>query len=47
MTCDEYIVSLYTTQADLDVAEICKKHGGGGHKGAAGFTCNELPFKKL
>jgi oligoribonuclease NrnB/cAMP/cGMP phosphodiesterase (DHH superfamily) len=37
----------------IDVAEIAKKYGGGGHKnpvgvgGAAGFEIKELPFKKL
>lgn len=39
---NEYSVSLYSKS--VDVGEICKKLGGGGHKGAAGFTCKELPF---
>lgn len=39
-------VSLYSLKGkDLDVSKIAKKHGGGGHPGAAGFTCDELPFK--
>jgi len=42
----KWTVSLYSEKADIDVSVICKKHGGGGHKGAAGFVCNELPFKK-
>lgn len=41
---DTYTVSLYSTT--VDVSEIAKKFGGGGHKGASGFTCKELPFKK-
>lgn len=41
---EQYTVSMYSTK--IDVSEICKKHGGGGHKGAAGFVCEELPFKK-
>lgn len=41
---DQYAVSLYSTT--IDVSEIAKKHGGGGHKGASGFQCKELPFKK-
>jgi len=41
---EQYTVSMYSTK--IDVSEICKKHGGGGHKGAAGFTCKELPFKR-
>lgn len=40
---NKWIVSLYTTK-DIDVSEIAKKYGGGGHKQAAGFTCEELPF---
>jgi oligoribonuclease NrnB/cAMP/cGMP phosphodiesterase (DHH superfamily) len=31
---------------DIDVRKIAEKYGGGGHKGAAGFICKELPFKK-
>ena len=41
----QYTVSLYSTT--IDVSEIAKKYGGGGHKGAAGFQCTELPFKKI
>jgi oligoribonuclease NrnB/cAMP/cGMP phosphodiesterase (DHH superfamily) len=36
-------VSLYTTNPAIDVSEIAKKYGGGGHKQAAGFVCKELP----
>lgn len=41
-----WTVSLYhaSHRKDLDLSEIAKKHGGGGHRGACGFTCNELPF---
>lgn len=38
-------VNLYTNRPDVDVSEIAKHHGGGGHKQAAGFQCSELPFK--
>ena len=41
---EKWTVSMYSTTADVSVA--CKKHGGGGHMKAAGFTCEELPFKK-
>lgn len=41
---ENYIVSLYSKT--VDVSEIAKKHGGGGHKGASGFTCRKLPFSK-
>lgn len=30
--------------ATIDVSVIAKAHGGGGHKGAAGFICDNLPF---
>ena len=39
-----YSVSLYSQV--VDVSEIAVKHGGGGHKGAAGFVCQDLPFSK-
>lgn len=39
---DQWTVSLYSTE--VDVSEMAKKYGGGGHKGAAGFQCQELPF---
>ncbi len=37
-------VTLYSDKPDVDCAALAKKHGGGGHKGAAGFSCKELPF---
>ena len=39
-----WTVSLYSTKNDVDVSVIAKNRGGGGHKGAAGFQCAELPF---
>jgi len=39
-----YILSLYTTNPDIDVSKIAEKYGGGGHKAAAGFQLKELPF---
>ena len=41
---EKWTVSMYSTTHDI--SGICKKHGGGGHAKAAGFTCMELPFKK-
>jgi oligoribonuclease NrnB/cAMP/cGMP phosphodiesterase (DHH superfamily) len=32
--------SLYNDNGKVDCSEVCKKLGGGGHKGAAGFTCD-------
>jgi hypothetical protein len=44
----KWTVSLYHAphRRDLDLSAIAVKHGGGGHKGACGFTCRELPFLK-
>jgi oligoribonuclease NrnB/cAMP/cGMP phosphodiesterase (DHH superfamily) len=40
-------VSVYVDKdrPDIDASVICKKFGGGGHKGASGFQCDVLPFK--
>lgn len=38
-----WIVSLYAGRKDIDVSKIAKKRGGGGHKGAAGFTTKTPP----
>ncbi len=40
----KFTVSLYSDKVDIDVGDICKKYGGGGHKGAAGFVTDILPF---
>lgn len=38
-------VSMYTDKDGINVGEIAKKHGGGGHVGASGFQCIDgLPF---
>ncbi len=40
-----WTVSLYSANPDqVDVSRIAKTRGGGGHPGAAGFQCDELPF---
>ena len=41
---ENWLVSMYS--GTVDVSEIAKKYGGGGHQGASGFQCKELPFKK-
>ena len=41
---DKWVVGLYSKA--IDVSKIAKKYGGGGHKGAAGFVCDNLPFAK-
>jgi len=40
----QWKVGLYTTHPTIDCGALCKKHGGGGHPGAAEFQCDELPF---
>jgi oligoribonuclease NrnB/cAMP/cGMP phosphodiesterase (DHH superfamily) len=42
-----WTVSLYHAdhRKDLDLSIIAVKHGGGGHRGACGFTCKALPFQ--
>ena len=42
---NEWFVSLYTDKEGVNVGEITKSFGGGGHIRAAGFQCKELPFK--
>lgn len=45
---DKWTVSMFTTpekiSQGIDVGEVAKARGGGGHAGAAGFQCQELPF---
>lgn len=40
----EWMVSLRTTNEEIDCSEMAMKRGGGGHKGAAMFTTKEFPF---
>lgn len=40
-----WTVSVYTEKEDVDCSAIAVAHGGGGHRGAAGFRCETLPFK--
>lgn len=42
---ERWSVSIYAPEgSSVDMSELAAKHGGGGHRGAAGFSCNELPF---
>lgn len=40
---NSWTVELFSA-GDVDVSEIAGRYGGGGHEGAAGFQCDELPF---
>lgn len=42
-TADKRVVSLRSTDEGVDVAEIAKMYGGGGHRNAAGFTVAKPP----
>lgn len=42
----KYCYSIYSTKTDIDVSEIAKYYGGGGHKGAAGFFSDKLIVSK-
>lgn len=39
---DQWCFSLYSDK-DIDVGQLAKKYGGGGHKSAAGFKTSTLP----
>lgn len=39
---EKWIVFLYSSKVDVSI--IAKSYKGGGHKGAAGFSCDTLPF---
>ena len=41
-----FSVSLYSDNK-VDVSTLAKKRGGGGHRGAAGFVCDALPFTNV
>ena len=44
---NEWAVSLYEASwvtNDINCGKVAKQFGGGGHKGAAGFSCEELPI---
>ncbi len=41
----QWVVSLYTDKEGIDGSIVSKKYGGGGHVGASGFQCKELPFE--
>lgn len=44
---DHYSIHMYHDDKEKgpNLSEIASKHGGGGHRGAAAFQCNELPFE--
>lgn len=43
----QWNVSMYSDKEGIDVSRIAVKYGGGGHAGACGFQCDELPFELI
>lgn len=43
----KWTVSVYSERPDIDCSAICAARGGGGHRGAAGFTCDILPLAPI
>jgi len=41
---NKWLVNLYTFQDEIDCGAIAKRYGGGGHRKAAGFITQNLPF---
>ncbi len=39
-----WVCGLYSN-GDFDISQLARVFGGNGHKGAAGFVCDELPFE--
>jgi len=43
----KYSYSIFSVDKNIDCSKIAEKYGGGGHRGAAGFSSDELLFKKV
>jgi len=39
--------SIFSSDKNIDCSKIAESYGGGGHKGAAGFSLDDMPFKKV
>jgi len=44
---ENYRFSVYSRDDDIDASKIAEKFGGGGHKGASGFSVKEIPEEFL
>lgn len=42
----KFTYSIFSDNKDIDCSKIAESYGGGGHKGAAGFSSPKLLFKK-
>jgi oligoribonuclease NrnB/cAMP/cGMP phosphodiesterase (DHH superfamily) len=43
----KYSYSIFSSNPNIDCSKIAESYGGGGHQGAAGFSLDELLFRKL
>lgn len=43
----KFTYSIFSSNKDIDCSKIAESYGGGGHKGAAGFSSSDLMFKKI
>lgn len=43
---DIYQYSIYSANPDVDCAKVAEMYGGGGHKGAAGFSSDKLVIER-
>jgi len=43
----KYSYSIFSSNPNIDCSKIAESYGGGGHKGAAGFSSDELLFRNL
>jgi oligoribonuclease NrnB/cAMP/cGMP phosphodiesterase (DHH superfamily) len=44
---EKYTYSIFSQDPNVDCASIAESYGGGGHKNAAGFSSDELLFKRV
>jgi nanoRNase/pAp phosphatase (c-di-AMP/oligoRNAs hydrolase) len=40
----QWNLSFYTDKPDVNVSDIARSYGGGGHQNAAGSQADQLPF---
>lgn len=43
----KFTYSIFSSNKEIDCSKIAESYGGGGHRGAAGFSSTELLFKKM
>ena len=43
----QYVYSIFSGNLEIDCSKIAESYGGGGHKGAAGFSSKDLLFRKV